>query len=372
MHRLLHTAILGIALSLCLTSYSTCQASAPDVSACAYVLMEADSGRVLAAHNELQERSIASTTKIMTALVALEHSVLSDRVTVKSAHLKEGSSMYLRAGETLTMEELLYGLLLPSGNDAAECIADFCGGKEQFVAWMNEKAARLGMEHTAFANPSGLDEQGHYSCARDMAVLAAHAMRQPVFLRLASTKNASVGSRTMSNHNKLLSRYDGCIGLKTGYTGEAGRTLVTCVERDGMRLIAVTLYDGNDWQDHTALYDYGFSAYRLQTPIHRGTPVASVAVRGGKSVFVQAVAQADFSWPTAEGETLTTRVCVKDAVDAPVPIGGVLGEIAFYSGDTEVGRIALVADAGVETVDAAEQISFTQRLIRLLRQGTGK
>ena len=164
----------------CLSSSLTCQAAVPETAAAAFILMEADSGRVLASRNETQERSIASTTKIMTCLIALEHSELTEQVTVKREHLREGSSMYLLEGETLTMEELLYGLMLPSGNDAAECIADHCsGGVERFVARMNEKAAALGMTHTSFANPSGLDAQGHYSCALDMARLAAYAMRRP-------------------------------------------------------------------------------------------------------------------------------------------------------------------------------------------------
>mgnify|MGYP001628717957 CR=1 FL=1 len=220
----------------CLSSSLACQAAAPETAAAAFILMEAGSGRVLASRNETQERSIASTTKIMTCLVALEHSELTEKVTVKREHLREGSSMYLLEGETLTMEELLYGLMLPSGNDAAECIAAHCGGSggsggsAQFVRWMNEKAKALGMEHTSFANPSGLDEMGHSSCALDMARLAAYAMQNPTFARIVSTRTASVGTRTMTNHNKLLASYSGCVGLKTGYTGDAGRTLVTCAE----------------------------------------------------------------------------------------------------------------------------------------------
>ena len=253
-------AVFSIAVLL-LTSGLTCQASAPEPAAAAYVLMEADSGRVLLARNEEQRRSIASTTKIMTCLVALEHSTLTDKVTVRREHLREGSSMYLAEGESLTMEELLYGLMLPSGNDAAECIAAYCGGSggsKQFIAWMNEKAASLGMTHTAFLNPSGLDEAGHSSCALDMARLAACAMQDPTFARIVSTRTACVGARTMTNHNKLLASYPGCIGLKTGYTRAAGRTLVSCVRRNGRTLVAVTLQDGNDWADHAALYEFGF------------------------------------------------------------------------------------------------------------------
>ena len=265
---------------LLLASNITCLASAPETSAAAFVLMDADSGRILLSQNAEQERSIASTTKIMTCLVALEHSTLSERVTVRQEDLREGSSMYLAEGETLTMEELLYGLMLPSGNDAAECIAAYCGGdggSARFVGWMNEKAASLGMTHTAFANPSGLDEAGHYSCALDMARLAARAMQDPTFARIASTRSAAVGSRTMANHNKLLASFAGCIGGKTGYTGDAGRTLVTCAERDGLCLVAVTLRDSCDWEDHAALYDYGFSAYRRASGARRGAQYGTVS-----------------------------------------------------------------------------------------------
>ena len=243
----------------CLSSSLTCQAAAPETAAAAFILMEAGSGRVLASRNETQERSIASTTKIMTCLVALEHSELTEKVTVKREHLREGSSMYLLEGETLTMEELLYGLMLPSGNDAAEALADGCGGTASFVRRMNGLAGELGMEDTSFENPSGLDGQAHYFTARDMARLAAYAAGNHTFVRLCSTRSVTIGGRTMTNHNRLLRAVPGCIGMKTGYTRAAGRTLVSAAERDGRRLVAVTLQDGNDWADHAALYDWGFA-----------------------------------------------------------------------------------------------------------------
>ena len=166
--------------------------------------------------------------------------------------------MYLRSGEKLTLEELLYGLLLCSGNDSALAVTECAGGLEPFVALMNEKAAALGMADTHFANPNGLDDEEHYSTARDMAQLARAAMNEPTLLRMASTRQASIGGRTLTNHNKLLGRMEGCLGLKTGYTKAAGRTLVSCAEKDGRRLVAVTLRDGDDWNDHEALYRWGF------------------------------------------------------------------------------------------------------------------
>ena len=164
----------------------------------------------------------------------------------------------VKPGDRVTVEELLYGLLLCSGNDAALALADHCGGLERFVAEMNRKAAELGMTGTSFANPNGLDQEGHYSTARDMARLAACAVKNETLVRLCSTRSVTVGGRTMTKHNRLLRSIDGCIGLKTGYTRAAGRTLVSCVRRNGRTLVAVTLQDGNDWADHAALYEFGF------------------------------------------------------------------------------------------------------------------
>ena len=250
-------------------------AEALEVSATAAVLMDADMGQVLYEKNGDRQMLIASTTKIMTALVVLEHAAPDDVITVTPDHMAEGSSMYLRAGETVRVEELLYGLLLCSGNDAALALTECAGGLTPFVALMNEKAAALGMAHTSFANPNGLDADGHYSTARDMAVLAAAAVENPTFRRICSSRSVTIGQRTMENHNRLLRQVEGCVGLKTGYTQAAGRTLVSCTERDGCRLVAVTLQDGNDWADHAALYDYGF---RLTAPC-RGVQTALLRLR---------------------------------------------------------------------------------------------
>lgn len=353
---------------LCVTSNIACHASAPATSAAAFVLMDADSGRILAAHNETQQRGIASTTKIMTCLVALECSAPGDKVTVRREHLREGSSMYLAEGEELTVEALLYGLMLPSGNDAAECLAASVGegDREKFIARMNEKAASLGMTNTCFRNPSGLDEAGHYSCARDMALLAARAMENPTFVRLVSTVSATVGARTMTNHNKLLASYPGCVGLKTGYTGDAGRTLVTCVERDGMRLVAVTLCDGDDWADHAALYDYGFAAYRRAQGAKKGAQYGSVAVDGTP---VPAVAAESAFYPLAEGEELSARVELPQQLAAPVRKGEALGVLILSCNGDEVAHVPLISGQSVlPQQDPAPRTSLARRLWELLRR----
>ena len=235
-----------------------------ELSATAAILMDADSGRVLFEKDADRQMLIASTTKILTALTVLREGDLQASVCVSAQDMAEGSSMYLRCGETVTVEALLYGLLLQSGNDAALALADSCGGQEKFVRQMNALAQEIGMAHSHFENPNGLDGESHYSTARDMALLAAYAMENPTFVRLCSTVSAQVGGRTMENHNRLLRELEGCIGLKTGYTKAAGRTLVSCVERGGCRLVAVTLQDGNDWQDHAALYAYGFAQTEQQ------------------------------------------------------------------------------------------------------------
>lgn len=333
-----------LAATVLLFSLFPCQAFGISTSAASAILVDADSGRVLYQQNADAKMLIASTTKILTALVAIEEGDLDDVVTVsREAACTEGSAMYLREGEELTLETLLYGLLLCSGNDAAVAIGDHVGGSQGgFVRLMNEKAKALGMACSSFANPNGLDHEDHYSTARDMARLACAAMDNETLMRIASTKSVTIGGRTMTNHNKLLRYMDGCLGLKTGYTRAAGRTLVSCAERNGQRLVAVTLQDGNDWADHQALYAYGFSAY----PAKRGAAVGQVlhraAVRGA-AVPTAALAAADsFSWPLKEGETLSCRMEVEEPLHAPIAAGTLVGEAVFSVNGEEVGRVGLL------------------------------
>lgn len=237
----------------------TCLAAeAPEVSAASAVLMDAESGRVLYEKDAHSRRLIASTTKLMTALVAVESTSLDQVIPMKPEYQAEGSSMYLRFGEELKLKELLYGLLLASGNDAALAIAGGCGGDvETFVGWMNDKAAELGMEDTHFANPNGLDDEEHYSSAYDLALLGQAVLENETLAQLVSTRSITVAGRSLSNHNKLLWRYEGCTGMKTGYTDAAGRTLVSSAQRNGQSLICVTLKDPNDWADHAKLWTTG-------------------------------------------------------------------------------------------------------------------
>ena len=256
--------------------------------------------------------------------------------------------MYLKEGETVTLETLLYGLLLCSGNDAAVAVAEGVSGSvDKFVDQMNEKAKALGMNHSSFANPNGLDDEKHYSTARDMAILACAAVENETLVRIASTLQITIGGRTMTNHNKLLSYIDGCIGLKTGYTMAAGRTLVSCVERNGQRLVAVTLQDGNDWADHQALYEYGFAAYPISRAAVLGQPLETAEVLGGAEDTVPLVAAESFARPLAEGEKLTTRGGAGPAVDRTAERRHPGGEAVFRLNGKEVGRVDLLCGAGV-------------------------
>lgn len=329
-------------------------ACAVSTSASSAILMDADSGRILYAHNENARMLIASTTKIMTALVAIEHGRLSDLITVsKEATLVEGTSMYLKEGEQLTLETLLYGLLLSSGNDAALAVAEgVAGSVGGFVDLMNEKAAQLGMTESSFANPNGLDAEGHYSTALDMARLACAAMNNNTLMRIASTKSVVVGGRTMNNHNRLLNTVDGCIGLKTGYTRAAGRTLVTCAERNGQRLVAVTLQDGNDWVDHTELFSYGFSCFPRETVVSRGEIVTSLPVIDGDISSMTLVSAGTLSWPVGENDELHVEWELPTVLAAPVPQNTVVGYVVLLWNGKEVQRTALLcgetAEVGME------------------------
>lgn len=317
------------------------------------ILMDAESGRVLFEQDIHRPRLIASITKLLTALVAVEQAEdLDEMVSVKGEWLgSEGSSIYLKAGEEISLRGLLYGLLLQSGNDAAMAIACHTAGSEaDFVARMNEKAAQLGMDDSSFANPSGLNDDEHYSTAYDMALLARAAMGNETLVRIASTRTATIGGRTMTNHNKLLRYMDGCLGLKTGYTRAAGRTLVSCAERNGQRLIAVTLQDGNDWADHQSLYDYGFSAYPAKRMAQLGHEVAEEA-------GIPLIAADSFAWPLAQGEALETSVELERDLTGPLRAGTRVGKAVFSLNGKEVGRVGLLIGSDISPPPGEEAAS---------------
>ena len=325
--------------------------AAPELSAASSILMDGSSGRVLYEHNAREERLIASITKIMTALVAIESTPdLDQMVTVKREYtLAEGSSMYLKEGEQLPLRTLLYGLLLASGNDAALAIAGFCAGSEPtFVDWMNQRAQSLGMTHTHFSNPNGLNDETHYSTAEDMARLTREAMGNAVFAEIVATKSITLGAHSFQNHNKLLWRYEEAVGVKTGYTELAGRTLVSCAVRNGQQLIAVTLDDPNDWDDHVNLFEYGFQTYPEHILCRVGKRLFQLPVLDGEEQVV-CVKTADYAgYPLTDEEQVRAKIILPDEVKAPVSAGAIAGEIQFSLEGKLIGHSYLVFERDVK------------------------
>lgn len=333
------------------------------ISAEKAILLDAATDRVLYEKNADSQSLIASTTKIMTALVVCEQCNVLDRMKIpKEAVGVEGSSMYLQEGEVLTVQELLYGLMLHSGNDAAVALAIYCGGTvEGFAELMNDKARALGLSETHFVNPNGLDAPGHYSTARDLATLADYAMNNPIFYKTVSAKNVSVGSRYLHNHNKLLWQVDGADGVKTGYTKAAGRILVSSATRNGRRLIAVTINAPNDWQDHAYLLEDGFKRYEVRTLVKSGKKLGTAEIAGGQASMVELLAGEDFSYSVAEDEEVSIRFGGPGFVYAPVVQGADGGYAHVCLNGKAVGKISLVYGQTVEKVPEEEK-SFWQRL----------
>ncbi len=352
-------AALGLSLCLVGALCPVARAAGPEVSAQSAVVLTADTGTVLFEKDGRIPRPVASTTKIMTALLALEAAqeqgdplvdITQEMVAV------EGSSMGLQAGDSISLTGLAAGMLLASGNDAANAAALYLDGSlESFAARMNQRAAALGMEDTHFVTPSGLDGEdaqglGHLSTAYDMALLARAALEDQAFRQLCSSPSLAVEFAepvkrvTYTNHNKLLAQYQGCVGVKTGFTKEAGRCLVSAAERDGALLIAVTLNAPNDWQDHTALLDYGFSQVepyqlaggdvRLTVPVV-GSPVEAVSLRGSNG--------GEVTLPLGQGAQVERVVRVPKFLYAPVEAGEQVGEICWYLEGQLLGSAPLTA-----------------------------
>ena len=336
----------------------------PNISAVSAVLMDADSGRILYGRMEDEPRLIASTTKLMTALVALESGHSPDEIVTIRAEWTgiEGSSLYLKAGETLRLETLLYGMLLRSGNDAAHAVAGYCAGSvEDFVCRMNDKAKELGMKNTHFSNPSGLNDEGHYSTARDMAILAEACLKHEELRRIVGTRSVTLEGRILTNHNKLLWQYEGCIGMKTGYTRDAGRTLVSAAERDGMTLICVTLNAPDDWRDHAALFDYGFANYRLTKLVDRGEVVCQVPVTGSLIPFCEVYAQRELWAALRDGEKAEREFQLDcEHLSAPVCLESGVGQVKFSVQGELLGSSPLVTGKNIARDLAPEKWNWKQ------------
>ena len=334
------------------------------VSAKSYVLLDATTGRILQQHNSSDRALIASTTKIMTALVVCEQCNVLDRVRIpKEAVGIEGSSMYLKEGEILTVQELLYGLMLHSGNDAAVALAIYCGGTvEGFAQLMNDKAHVLGLKNTHFVNPNGLDAPNHYSCAEDMARLAAYAMKNPVFAMTVSAKTVNVGNRSLRNHNKLLWQVEGADGVKTGYTKAAGRILVSSACRNGRRLICVTINASDDWNDHKHLIESGFRDYTVRTIVKKDQMLGTIDVLGGTKSTVELIAANDFSVCLASGEQPQLVMPSKLFEFAPVVEGKSAGKAVVMLGGTVIGHIDLLYGETSEQ-EPESKVPFWKRIL---------
>jgi len=335
----------------------------PDVSAQSSILMDAFTGTVLYEKDADSQMLIASTTKIMTALVVIENCNLEDTLTVKTEYtLVEGSSMYLKAGEKLKVRDVLYGLMLSSGNDAAVALAcHIAGSIEDFAEIMNAKAKQLGMSNSSFKNPHGLDTDGHYSTAKDMAVLTVAAMNNYDFAQVVSTKSINVAGRYLTNHNKLLWKYDGALGVKTGFTKSAGRSLVSCAERDGMRLVCVTLNAPDDWDDHSALYNWGFENYKYECPIKKGQVIAEVPVISGQEDTVQIVTEDGMSLLLGDSDTVETVINAPKFIYAGIESGQNAGSIAVIVNGEVVQEIGLIFN-GDAKLDESESLTFWEQV----------
>ncbi len=338
-----------------------CSVSA--ISAQRAILTDAQTGRILYEKDADTESLIASTTKIMTALVVCERCNVLDRMRIpKEAVGIEGSSMYLKEGEILTIQDLLYGLMLHSGNDAAVALAIYCGGTvEGFVELMNDKAHALGLSGTHFENPNGLDSPDHHSTAHDLAVLTAYAMQNPIFAKTVSTKTVTAGTRSLRNHNKLLWQVEGADGVKTGFTKAAGRILVSSAVRDGRRLVAVTINAPNDWQDHAQLLNDGFTRYQIKQLIRPGDCLGTLEVESGLGQKVELLAVEDFSYAMAEDEQVEVVLPGAGFVYAPVVQGQKAGYAHIFLGDTLIGKVELLYGETVEQQPEQEK-NFWDRL----------
>ncbi len=326
-----------------------CAQNQIDISAKSAVVICADTSEVVYSKNMNERLSMASTTKIMTAILALEYGASDKMQKVTTDMISvEGSSIGLLDGDKISLKTLVKGMLLESGNDAANATAYIIGGSiPHFVAMMNNKAKEIGMNSTSFETPSGLDGENHYSTAFDMALLGAYAIKNPEFRSISEDKSDVVyyGNppyrRVFTNHNKLLEFYDGAFGIKTGFTKKSGRCLVSAVEKDGKTLVAVTLNAPDDWNDHIKMYDYAFervNSYQLADNLNS----VKLKVVGGTNNVVNVEMLSTINYTTAASQlNYDSKIYIEQFVYAPVYKGDVVGKIEFYSGKSKLGEMSI-------------------------------
>ena len=349
--------IICLAALLLLPSLARGETVATSARAC--IVIDARSGRTLLACNEHEPLPMASTTKVMTALLALERGDLSAPVTAgRKAFGVPGTSIYLSEGETLSLHDMLRGLMLASGNDAAVAIAEHIGGStEDFCRMMTERAAALGCESTVFLTPHGLPCEGHYTTARALALIAREAMPHPAVREIVSTVRATIPwegrsyDRVLNNKNRLLTTYDGATGVKTGYTRKAGRCLVFGASRDDLEIIGVVL-NCPDWFDEAArLMDMTFARYEAVTLLNQGEQLRLIPVEGSGGASVAAVLAADLTAAVPQNALPTLVVDLPDILTAPVQAGDIIGQAHLYWENEAVCTADLLASASAAKDD---------------------
>ena len=372
---------LGMVLALGVTgARAQCLVTGEDygVGAGAAVVMEAQTGALLFSQNPHEELPMASTTKIMTALLTLEQPGLDEEFIVDPEAIRvEGSSMGLREGDTVTLRDLAGGMLTASGNDAAGAAAvRIAGSLEDFAGLMNRRAQELGMLNTHFVTPSGLDAEGHYSTAYDMALLAREALRNPAFAEMAAAKRLTLHygnppyDRSLLNHNRLLSLYPDAIGVKTGYTKTAGRCLVSAARRDGVTLICVTLGCPDDWNVHEALYERYFPMVHMEELVP--AEELRLPVVGGTAPDVGLGQASQLSLAVVEGldAPVTEKIFAPKFLYAPILGGDIVGKIVYYREGQPVGESVLTAAETVQALPPPEPEGFWQRFFESVSGGS--
>lgn len=345
------TAVFLAFMAIFAYNTNNAKAESVDVSAASAIVLEASTGRVLYEKNAHEKMPMASTTKVMTALVALDYGNLSDVVTVsKNASGVEGSSIWLSAGEKMTLSDMLYGLMLASGNDAAVAIAEHVGGSlDGFVELMNKKAQEIGAYNTHFANPNGLPAEGHYTTAFDLALICARAMQNENFCEIVKTQYKTLPweghewDRVVKNKNKILWNYEGGNGIKTGYTKEAGKCLTAAAQRDSMQLVSVVLSAPDMFNDCMALMDYGFKNYNNRVIMEAGEYIGDVTVEDGTEDRFSVYTDKDIMYPLTdiEYEQIKRRVNLEEKVKAPVSMGQLVGTIDLWLGENRLYSVEL-------------------------------
>lgn len=357
MRRLLCLAAVLFLVSGMLPAHAAAEEVGTSASAC--VIMDERSGRVLLSHNAETPLPMASTTKVMTALLAIEHGQLDDPVACsRTAFGVPGTSIYLAEGETLSLREMLYGMMLASGNDAATAIAEHIGGSvEAFCAMMTERAKELGCTDTVFLTPHGLPCEGHYTTAHDLALIAREAMKHDIFREIVGTSRATIPwegrsyDRVLNNKNKLLTTYEGATGIKTGYTKKAGRCLVFGAERDGMRIIGVVLNCWDWFNEAARLMDMAFDRYEAVTMLTVREQVGCIEVTNANGASVEAVLAEALTGVIPKGTQPSVELELPQALDAPVQSGQWLGTARLVAGGLTVAEVDIIAASDVERDD---------------------